>query len=92
MKKSKREPRYALDYIEYKDHSSSSVWYKVDQLKTDSMMIKSIGWVVKEDKNEVIIGSTVEMPGQGCPAESTTRQYIVKSCITKRIRLREPGS
>jgi len=80
-----------LFLIEWEDASTRSGWQWLEDIKEDTnlLMIRSVGWVVYEDKNQLILGShisgernkTIQLGISDCMS-------IPKSSIIKMIRLK----
>jgi hypothetical protein len=79
-----------LVYIEFTDHGSTAQWLDhadidLNQGSADATL-KAVGWVIGENERILCLGSFICDWGQ----RSHTRQYIVKSAITKRRTLKVP--
>ena len=77
--------RPKLEYIEWEDHACSDGWRDEDEVDCSGVKIHSAGWVVKETKRALVIAGTIDPRDKS----SALRQYIIKSCITKRKRLKQ---
>ena len=79
--------RKAPEYIEFEDHSCASGWMQDHtQFATTPCLMRAIGWVVHENKKRVVLAGTTDEVYK----DSTVRQYIVKSCILKRKKVKLP--
>ncbi len=73
------------EYIEFVDHSAAAGWMGEHTKFPPAMTcIKAIGWVVKETSKWLCIAGAAEED----LSDSTTRQYIIKSCIRKRKKVK----
>ena len=75
-------------YVEYDDHGSAAGWAddKDISLLSPSLTISSVGWVLKENKKELILKNMCEFT----IGSSHSRVYIVKSAITRRVKIKCP--
>lgn len=73
-------------YVEWYDHASASGWEKTNNLDLEPLVCKTVGWVLKEDKNVMCIGSTMQ-ENMGLD-NSAIRTYVLKKDIRKRKVLR----
>ena len=74
--------RFYLEFIKFRDHSSSAGWVDYADLDTkDCCEIKVVGFVLHEDKKQVILGNFAD--DTHCHA----RHRIMKGTIIKRKRL-----
>ncbi len=79
--------RKAPEYIEFEDHSCASGWMEGHTVFAPAApRIRAIGWVIMEDKHRLCIAGATDSNGK----DSTTRQYIMKSCIVKRKKVKLP--
>lgn len=75
--------RDQFEYIEFEDHAAGAGWLEPKEFKATPLMIKAVGWVVKENRKMVVLGGCIGMNDK----TSTVRQYILKRDITKRKRI-----
>ena len=64
-------------------------WRAILSLLPRRLVYRAIGWVIMEDKHRLCIAGRVPIADG---KDSTTRQYIVKSCIVKRKKVKLPMS
>jgi hypothetical protein len=75
-----------LVYVEFLDHGSSIGWRSDNEVDIETPAINlcfAVGWIVAENKKVLCLGSF-----RSDNKDSQVRQYILKSCITKRRQLR----
>ena len=75
-------------YVEWEDHcqvvAQGSSWMGVNDVRNEPSVIKSLGWIVKEDKDYLTIAGCHDTEGGDIKGVST----IIKSCIVKRKNLK----
>jgi hypothetical protein len=82
-----------LVYLEWLDHvgSGDRGWIGEDEVGTVPSTVRSVGWIYKEDRKTLtIVGNHAEHDEQGEP-ELSGVHCILKSCITRRVTLRDPS-
>lgn len=80
----KKKPHPKMVYVEFDDHAAGSGWRSEGEYDPEPILIKAVGWALKETKKALILGSMYDSEQRN----SGVRQYIVKSCIRKRRTLR----
>ena len=79
--------RKTPEYIEFEDHSCASGWMQEHTvLAPTAPLCCAIGWIIHEDNHRLCIAGVTDSDGK----DSTVRQYIVKSCIVKRKKVKLP--
>lgn len=80
--------RQRLTYVEFLDHGTTSAWRDETgiDLEGETCLVRSIGWVVKENKTILCLGSFQSLDDD----TSHARQYIIKGCILKRRTIKVP--
>lgn len=73
-------------YLEWEDSESLSSWKYVDELPIDVHICRSLGWIIKETKDVLVIASSVSSGGDQC----TGAIGIPKRAITRRISVESP--
>ena len=68
-----------LVYVEWMDHATGSGWLPDDDVNTDPVPCRSIGWVLKHDKKVLVLFAMEDTAAK----VTSGRQYIIKGCITK---------
>lgn len=66
--------------IKWIDSASCHGWHSDDSLDNEALIISSIGWVVKEDKNAVTITTSV------APAGSVSNPLTIPKCAIKSMK------
>lgn len=71
-----------LYYLEWKDHSGGSGWRETSEIDPDTLIVKSVGWIVAETRDLYLTCAAMDSPG-------STVNYlkILKNCITKKKRI-----
>jgi hypothetical protein len=80
-----------LEIIKWLDHAVTPIagWQHIpDMMDLQPCTIVSVGWVLREDKDSLLIVPTVDR-GYGTSMQSTT---IVKKAILKRWKLNDPST
>lgn len=77
--------KYPLEVISWLDHcSAGDGWRYIDDLKKlDPLEVKTIGWVIQEEKGYLVVCSTITES-----ATALNNVCILKSDILKRKRLK----
>lgn len=72
----------ALVYLEWEDHSGyvSTGWMETDEIDNVPVIIKTVGFIVKEDDKCISFASCIDM-GSGYTKRIGT---VLKNCIIKR--------
>jgi len=70
--------------VEWEDHWGRSGWTALSELSLEPITINSIGYVIKEDDNILILSSCVDEN-----KNYSTIQTIIKKCITKLTKVKE---
>lgn len=82
MRKRKAKDNYTPEIITFMDHSSSAGWVDHDDLDAkDIAIVKAVGWVIFEDKEQVVLGSFMD----GKASHNRTR--VMKGAIISRKRI-----
>jgi hypothetical protein len=70
-----------LLYVEWADHWSGkdSAWYFIEDLELEPLICRSVGWLVAETKDVLVLSATLDPNGK-----TGQRMNILKSCIKKR--------
>ena len=72
-----------IAFIEWEDHfASKGSWIYREDIKDTAMLNTSVGFVLKENKDTVVLA--LSRSDNGMAGECVT---ILKKCITKRIKL-----
>lgn len=74
-----------LIYVEFEDHCSAAGW-NTDLIDPSPIRCTAIGWIVAETAKMLVLAGCIDPISK----DSTVRQYIVKSCIIKRKKLKPP--
>ena len=77
--------KYPIEQITWADayNEDQSSWRDIDAIKIKPAIIVSAGFLVKEDKQGIILAMDVDEEDDECHAYS----YIPKSVILERVRL-----
>jgi hypothetical protein len=68
------------------DHSLSAGWYDTSDIEPNDAIYTciTIGWVIAETEEIVCVAGTLKSDN----LQSATRQYILKSCIVERKKVK----
>ena len=83
---------FKIEYIEWMDHCSSSNagWKLQNDLDLEPMKIVSVGVVLKETKQYVVIAGTMDIDESNSTNHTyTCEMCILKKCIVRRETLKE---
>jgi hypothetical protein len=86
--RSRIEHPATLLYVEWEDHHSQDAWVTEDEVEGDALLVKSIGWLLKETDATIVLYAMY--------AEESTRPYaclmtILKKSIKRRLPLHQKG-
>ena len=74
------------EIVVWNDHGVACGWYEHEDVEPTASIypVTSFGWPVKETKEVLVLAGTVS----GDNTTSATRQYILKSCIVERKKVK----
>lgn len=72
-------------YVEWLDHGCSSGWARTSEVCMEPLICKSVGWVIKESKDQIVLGATVQTNGIDT---SAVRTHLLKRDIIKKVTLK----
>lgn len=84
----------SLVYVEWLDHAgqASNRWeYESDLGTLQPGLVRSVGWVIREDRQALVIVSNHAEHSEDYEPELQGVHCILKSCITRRVTLRDPS-
>ena len=79
-------PELQLEYIKWLDHTAweTAIWNDIDELEElEPVIVHSVGWVIKETPEYIIIVSTIQPENDIVHSEF----LILKGAITERTPL-----
>lgn len=72
-----------LVYIEWEDHSGyCDGWINFEKVDNKPCLIKSVGWIIYENKKYVSLSACIDTQGGGKSGKNIST--IIKKCIVKR--------
>lgn len=80
-----------LVLIEWVDSSGGSGWIPVDEIEEEPIIIRSVGWVLRETKDIIVIAAHHgQRNGRTTPEQVHSEMKIPKVAIKRVRNLREP--
>lgn len=75
--------KYHLYQVEWLDAASDHRWIKFDEIKATGITCKTVGWLVKETKNLIVLSQNMTNIGT-----SSDRMEIPKAWIKRKTRIK----
>jgi hypothetical protein len=79
---------YPLVLVEWKDHYTHDAWAEKDRLPTAPEMCLTVGWLVKEDDQTMVVTSCLD-PTNAADGLMGGTWIILKNCVTSRKVLKK---
>lgn len=76
--------KYPFVMITYRDHSGDASFVSEKDMEQDSILLKTCGWLIKEDDKRVFLVDTQTSEG-----DFAGLSEIISSCIVERVTLRK---
>jgi len=77
--------KYPFVMITYRDHSGDASFVTIEKdMEQDSILLKTCGWLIKEDDKRVFLVDTQTSEG-----DFAGMSEIISSCIVERVTLRK---
>jgi hypothetical protein len=83
-----------LVYLEWLDHAGRANvrWeFVTDTESLGPGLVRSVGWILREDRQSLTIVGNHAEHSEDCEPEVQGVHCILKSCITRRVTLRDPS-
>lgn len=82
-----------LLYVEWQDHAGDNGWTDESEINTRPSLCRTVGWLFHEDRQALtLVSSHAEYPESTALPQGMSTLTLVKSCITRRVRLKDPSA
>jgi hypothetical protein len=75
-----------LLYVEWEDHHSQDAWINEEEVEVDALLVKSVGWLLKETDTAIILHSNYA--AESCRPYSSIMNILKRTIVRRETLLK----